>query len=321
MTRLLTLLRLPKTALTALLLTIALTLAATLAVSYIRTGPPLIVMQLRSEILVQRVARPELSSIAVTNARLAGGEACNLASGGLFSGVMQPPEGAILTYQWAPTQLRIQVDAPPSDDGKAAIRLSDRAEGECSVDGRLQMLVALVPGDSSAPAWQLPIAGPAQAGSEFGSPLAPAADGERVYDLLRGGTVSVFGKSVDGGMLFPIADSSFEIPAGSRIASSDVLPPGTGEAGPSWYGVATYGPDGFDISATAESKELRLFRPGAGRQSETFGIGLLAGILGDPGTVLLAFALAAFFAIGGLVVGWMSLWRDPPPGKSPDITP
>src|SRR5690606_15131394 len=116
----LSLLRPPRTALTALLLTLLLTLAVTLAVSSIRTGPPLIVMQLQSEILVQRVARPELSSIAVTNARLAGADTCELASGGIFSGVMQPPEHAILTYHWAPAGLRIQVDVPAN----AAIRLT-----------------------------------------------------------------------------------------------------------------------------------------------------------------------------------------------------
>ena len=55
-------------------------------------------------------------------------------------------------------------------------------------------------------------------------------------------------------MLFPIGDSDFEVPAGSRVASAPSLPLGKAEAGPSWYGVALYDPEeGLKVSATTEA--------------------------------------------------------------------
>jgi len=296
-------------ALKALLLTVVVTALAIGAVTLIRGPSPLIVMQLDTELLVQRVARPELSSIPVVNARLSdAGNCAALLTGDRFTGVVRPPAGALLTYHWEPERLLIEIEAPPA----AVTLLSNRNEDECGLQlGRLQIALAPGPGMSD-PSWQLPIAGPAVAGSEFGAPLAPDTGGRRVYDLLRGGTISVYGKSLDSNRLFPVSDNTFEIPAGSRVASAASLPLGDADAGPSWYGVALYDKlAGLQVSATTEAGELLLFRPSPGAQRETFGIGLLAGLLGDRGTATFAFAIAAFFAIGGLLISWMSLWRDP----------
>lgn len=175
-----------------------------------------------------------------------------------------------------------------------------------------QTLLRLKPAPRSVDhAWLLPIAGPAQAGSEIGTPLAPRPGSARAFDLLRDGKVEVFGRSIIGGELFPAAGASYVIPAGSRVASAEEIRPGTDPIGASWYGAAFYEEDGLHVSATTETGELRLFRPGPGDQREVFGLGLLASILGDPALGTLAFAIAVFFSVIGLVSGWMSLYREP----------
>lgn len=302
-----------KSATTALLLTAALTAFTVGIVTFANNPKPLIVMQLDTELLVQRVARPELSSFPVVGARLSDPGGCTILTDGRFTGVVRPPEGALLSYHWEPDRLLIGIEAPVNGDRPSETLLSDRDEAQCRLPlARLQIAIAPVPTVAN-PSWQLPIAGPAVAGSEFGSPLAPASDGKRVYDLLRGGTISVYGKSLERSMLFPIGNSAFEVPAGSRVASGPSLPLGKAEAGPSWYGVALYHPeDGLKVSATTEAGELLLFRPSPGSQQETFGIGLLASVLGDPGTGIYAFAIGTFFAIASIVMSLMGLWRDPP---------
>jgi hypothetical protein len=308
-----------KSATTAVLITAALTTLVVGLVSLANSQKPLIVMQLDTELLVQRVARPELSSLPVVGARLADAGTCDgILAAGRFTGVIRPPEGALLSYHWEPDRLLIGIEAPPSADGPGAAEtvLSTRSEQQCRLSlARLQFEIAPIP-TSSNPSWQLPIAGPAVAGSEFGAPLAPSGGGTRVYDLLRGGTISVYGKSIDRNMLFPIGNSVFEVPAGSRVASGHTLPVGKdekGEAGPSWYGVALYDPDdGLKVSATTEAGSLLLFRPSPGSQPETFGIGLLASVLGDPATGMYAFAIGTFLAIASIVMSLMGFWRDPP---------
>ncbi len=304
-----------RSATTALLITATLTAFTVGFVVLLNSPKPLIVMQLDTELLVQRVARPELSSFPVVAALLSDTGDCTFLASGRFTGVVRPPEGALLSYHWAPDRLLISIEAPPAADADAKraaeTLLSTRDEEQCRLPlARLQIEIA-VPTPSS-PSWQLPIAGPAVAGSEFGSPLAPASDGKRVYDLLRGGTITVYGKSLERNMLFPISDSEFKVPAGSRVASGPSLPLGKADAGPSWYGVALYDPEhGLRVSATTEAGELLLFRPSPGAQRETFGIGLLSGVLGDPATGMYAFAIATFLAIASIVTGLMGFWREP----------
>jgi hypothetical protein len=310
-----------KSARTAVLITAVLTLAIVALVAFSNATRPLIVMQLDTELLTQRVARPELSSLPVVGARLANAGNCDaLLQDGKFTGVIRPPEGALLSYHWEPQRLVIGIAAPPLSNGGgyAETRLTTRKEQQCNLTLQ-NVQIEVAPGPRRTdPLWQLPIAGPAVAGSEFGSPLAPEDNGSRVYDLLRGGTITVYGKSVDRNMLFPIGNSVFEVPAGSRVASAPTLPLGFDEAGPSWYGVALYEPKhGLRVSATTEAGELLLFRPSPGSQQETFGIGLLTGILGDPATGMYAFGIATFLAIAGIVMSCMGFWHDPPVRQNP----
>jgi hypothetical protein len=300
----------PKAATTALLIAAACTALAIGIVAVMRSPVPVVVMSLETELLVHRVQSPDLSSFPVVNARLSDVGDCAepLVTGGRFTGLVRPPAGSLLSYHWAPDQLLIDIQSPRDGDKAAATVLSDRYENECRLPlERLRILVSPGPGTNS-PGWQLPVAGPAIAGSQFGVALAPTAESRREYAMLRGGTLSVYGRSFGSGMLFPISGAQFELPAGSRVASADILPLGTAATGPSWYGVATYDAFGFQVSATADAEKLLLFRPNG--PPETFGIGLLAGILGDPGLGLIAFGIASFFAIAGLMTGLISLWRD-----------
>lgn len=315
----------PWSPLIALGLALVLTMAVVVGVAVVRSAPPMIVLQLNTEILVHRVARQALSTIAVADADFPPGTAClNVLTGGRFTGTIEPPEGSLVTYRWAPAALTIDVQVPlvvrkdssTEPQAPADIRLGTHDQQECTLrQERFSVRVNRAP-DSSDPAWQLPIAGPAVAGKEFGTQLAPGSDRQRSYDMLLGGTVSVFGKSLDNGMLFPIAQSAYQIPAGSRLASAAAVPVGDADAGASWYGVANYSASGLAVSATTETNELLLFRPDPNSQRVTFGIGLLAGVLGDPGIGMLAFMVATFLALSGLVSGWISLWPDPPDDTS-----
>jgi hypothetical protein len=303
----------------------ALATAVILLVVLVARGPtPMIVIELRSDILVQRVARPELSAVPMTGAQLAADLACP-AFVPAFSGVLKPAEGALVTYQWQPDFLVLEVrppriTRPDGSEGFAETVFADRDEAECRP--ALEIVRLRIPSPNpNDPAASLPIAGPTQAGSEFGVPLAPVAGDSRVFELLHEGEVEVFGRSVDGGVVFPTG-ATYTIPAGSRLTSARSIEAGTSPSGASWYGIASYRPDGLHVSATTETTELRLYRPDPDGQEQVFGIGLFAGLIGDPGLGLTTFMVAVFLTITGLVTGWLGLApRSAAPGSTPSCRP
>lgn len=277
-------------------LSFGIALLATAAVVSFRPAP-LIVLDLETELLVQRVVQPQLSTLAVTRARISTpGDCVGLLIDGQFFGTIVPPVGADVSYNWRPDGLRIDIAAPrpATKDDVAPSRLSTRDDAECEIRAET-ISVLLTPGPGIGdPAWQLPIAGPARAGTEAGTTNAPGAEPSqrlRTFDLLRGGSVSVFGKSLTG-QLYPAQDAAFSVPAGSRVASGGQL-----GGGASWYGIATFdGEAGLHVSATTETSGLRVFRSGIDNQGEVFDVGILASLLADPAFGMAAFLLTVFLA-------------------------
>lgn len=264
-----------------------------------RIQSPLLVFDVTSEQFSQLVVRPELTAFAVTDADVRGGATC--ADAGRYSGVVEPPSGSRLTYRWRPDQVAISVDIP---EGKSA-RFIMAGEQECQEQARRITIRTAAIGQTD-PAWRLPIAGPAEVGSETLANV-PGDDGWRRLDMLRSGSFEVFGRSLNlggPGALFPISSSPIAIPAGSRIGSLD----SADEASATWFGSALHSEEGFLISATAEANSVQLFRPGMVDQQERFEFGVFASIAGDPGLGMLF--LVVFIAVTTMqvIASWIGLW-------------
>ena len=265
-----------------------------------RVQSPLLVFDVTSEQFSQRVVRPELTAFAITNAEVIGTTTCTY--DGVFSGIVEAPSGSQLTYWWRPDRIAISIDVPE----EGIVRFVQAGEVECR-ESAARITVRTASLDPTNPGWRLPIAGPAEVGSETVASV-PGTDGRRRLDMLRSGSFEVFGRAfslAESGTLFPISSSPITIPSGSRIGSLE----SAGDAAASWFGSAFHTSDGFEISATTEARSVSLFRPGADEQEEKFEFGIFASIAGDPNLGMIFLIVFIAVTTVQLVASWVGLWH------------
>lgn len=296
-----------KSGATLLVISTAVTLLCVLALGLVALlhRSPLLVFDIRTEQFSQLAVRPAFSALTVRDAALRGlTEDCrDLAS---FTGVVEPPEGAKLTYRWRPNAVSVMIEGGP-------VRLIKEA-GVCVERSQQVSLTLDIP---SAPEGQsaesiglvLPIAGPVQVGNELANATPPPDGLPRRVDLMLEGSFTVFGRTIQlwgTPALYPISDSPLPLPAGSRVGA---LPENPQDAD-AWHGMAMVTPSGFNVRATADADRVSLFRAGARDGELAYQFGLFSALAGDPtiGTL----ALIVFFLVTAvqLVAAWMGLWVD-----------
>jgi hypothetical protein len=218
----------------------------------------------------------------------------------------------------------------PDKYKRTLLMYADRAGEyqECTLADRYNAFVVEFDGSNEealATAWPLPIAGPAEVGAELRVPNVPKASGQRDFNLLIEGDLQIFGKAIMPSFqdaLFPALSNPLVIPAASRVASSGNVTAAE-DAGAAWYGVAFIAKNGFRISATTETSELHIFRPGIEKgQREYFAIGLFTQILNDPSLAFISFCFVVIVAVAQVMSGWVGVWqrRERPNGPDPERT-
>lgn len=290
-----------KSGVTVLVISLAVTLLSVLVLGALAWfyRAPLLVFDLRTEQFAQVVVRPPLSALTVRDATLRGlTEAC--AGRDSFTGVVEAPQGAILTYRWRPGSVSVAISNGP-------LRLTN-AEGPCTEREGEFSVVLEVPADGEA-SLVLPIAGPVEVGSELSNAAPPLGNLPRRLDLLLDGSFTVFGRTIQiwgAPSLYPISTDPLPLPAGSRVGALPANP----EDADAWYGIALAGSDGFVVRATADADRVTLFRASDRDGELAYSFGLFSAIVGDP--VIGTLALIIFFLVTAvqLVASWMGLWVE-----------
>ncbi len=262
---------------------------------------PLLVFDIRTEFFAQTVVRPDLSALTVRDADIRGLANCAASAAG-YSGVVEAPAGATMSYHWRPDRVSVLLSA--ADGG---VRLIG-ADGSVCADSSPAVAVVFATAGENEPLPMLPIAGPVQIGSELATAVPPPDGLPRRLDLLLEGSFTVFGRTIwpwGAPGLYPIASDSLPIPTGSRIGSIG----GQGDRD-AWYGVAMPTRSGLIIRATAESDQVQLYRPGAFSDVVTYSFGPLSAIVGDPAIGWLSLLLFIGITAVQLVAAWMGLWVD-----------
>lgn len=296
-----------KSGATLLVISSAVTLLCVLALGLVALmhRSPLLVFDIRTEQFSQMAVRPAFSALTVRDAALRGlTEDCQARA--RFTGVVEPPQGAKLTYRWRPDAVSVVIEGGP-------VRLVE-ADGVCVDRSQQVSLVLDIPNDSddqSAGVIELvlPIAGPVQVGAELANATPPPDGLPRRIDLMLEGSFTVFGRTIQlwgTPALYPISDSPLPLPAGSRVGA---LPDNPQDAD-AWHGMALVTPSGFNVRATADADRVSLFRAGARDGELVFQFGLFSALAGDPNIGTLA--LIIFFVVTAvqLVAAWMGLWVD-----------
>lgn len=288
---------------------------------------PLILIHAQTELVSFIVARPELANIPLYNVELVrhDGKTCKQLTeqNDLFTGLLQPMVGTRITYRHSGEKIVIEIKPGPLQKGEkhstlAYLKFSD--DTRCVVHNRL--VIRFEPPASEnhfmINARPLPIAGPSEIGKEYGAPLMPRKSGKRTAGLLAGGTLRVFGRAtslISGKEIYPPQHANFIIPKGSRLTS--ISSRGNNEFFPnSWYGSVTINEFIFDLSATTEAKELRLYRPGRSQDAELFKTSLLAQIFNDPSLAIFSFLFVLFTIILQVVLAFINVLSSGPPMKS-----
>ncbi|MCF3936400.1 hypothetical protein L1787_23690 [Acuticoccus sp. M5D2P5] len=250
----------------------------------------LVVLDVTAHLVKQAVVRNGAAAIPLNAARMRGNGACGEAArdGDRITGVLDVPTGSILVYRWRSDRISVTVEPKPAAgptgeaSGTGEVRLiwfdAERNEHTCVLPARSAFEMER---SSLSVAQPLPIAGPTEVGLEIGVPIAQSADGAPQASLLLRGEVSVFGRAtLSSSAIFPITGEPIMIPSGSRITSTV---DGSLEGGAPWYGVVFVEDDGFRISATTDTSDLYIFRPGQSeRQYEHLEIGLFRWLFSDP---------------------------------------
>jgi hypothetical protein len=266
---------------------------------------PLMVFDIRTEQFSQIAVRPAFSALTVRDASLRGlSDACSAHSA--FTGVIEPPEGAVMTYRWRPNAVSVTIAGGP-------VRLVE--DNAVCVDPSSQVSVILdIPQATPDAPFEaiglvLPIAGPVQVGAELANATPPPTGLPRRIDLMLEGRFTVFGRTIQlwgTPALYPIATDPLPLPAGSRVGA---LPSNPQDAD-AWHGMALVTSTGLNVTATADADRVVLFRAGARDGELVYQFGLFAAIAGDPSIGTLA--LLVFFLVTALqlVSAWMGLWVD-----------
>lgn len=285
-------------------LAVWLSLSATLVfIGLVSIAPgraPYVSINLETELLRYRVVRQPLAGVFVRNATYSGQLNCAVGSPpGKLTGLLMPAAGSVVSYRWGPDGVAINIEA--LRDHAASISFAD--ERTCTFDGASATVVLYNAMDGEI---RLPIAGQAEAGSE--NSAATASSGPR--GLIHIGELKVFGRTALGDELYPVADATYPIPRGSRLASGrDFRSVDAAQSGAAWYGSATFGTRSLTVSVTTDATRLLLYRPGVGDQTESFSFGLFTRIFNDPSLGLLTLSFGVFFLLASAITGWMSLWK------------
>ncbi|UIK04105.1 hypothetical protein [Neorhizobium galegae] len=271
-----------------------------------------------SELVRFRAVRPLIATIPLTDATLiASAEGCVGLAGDpspRVTGLLQPSEGAIVSYRAGAGRIAIQIVGGRlvSENG-ARIAATFQSSGRADCDLVEPVTVRINNADELVR--PLPIAGPADIGQEFGVPTMPTGTASsRIYDIMWEGRVRVFNRTYFSERLVPVADAEFPLPIGSRLSGGDNLDPKqpVDPAIAAWYGAAIPGEKGLQISATTISKTLQLYRPGTRRdEMETLGLSLLTSTFADSLALIIIGFVVVFGGVLGAVASWMGLWRNP----------
>ena len=256
---------------------------------------PYVVVDAYSDIVTYRVRRPQVATVPLVNATVRGEiENCPMDSAAdgthLFTGLVTPAAGSIVTYRFTPTKVSIAVDA-----GKGSAGSITADDGyKCPLPSRVNFIVAT----EMVAKRPLPLVGPADIGAEMSVPESSGVLLRPVKNFMSGGKVQVFGRAYVWpfeGNLYPTSNSSIPLPAGGRVSSGDSLDPAANDSGaPALYGVVCAEEKSFMVSATTVSKELRLHRPGLSKETEIFGLGMLSLIFTDPSVLCITLFVAIF---------------------------
>lgn len=285
-----------------------------LAIALTPTRAPYLVVEAVSETMEYRVARPAIAQIPVVGATIRPmpsecGAIADSAESGLTA-LIQPMQTALVRYIWGSDRVAIRLR---NVDGNSPATILLPGGRSCSLPNRATVVIP-VDASMGTNARPLPIAGPAEIGVTYGVPTMP--DGTKSSNLMHGGSVEIFGYTAapwSDRVLYPTQDTAFPLPAGGRLTSGESIH--NSEATrrtPPWYGVARHGERGFEISATTESKDLRLHRPGVHGETETFAVSLLTVIFNDPSLALVSVLVVTFM----MSLQVVTLWPDSASGKS-----
>ena len=264
-----------------------------LLINFIPARQPYIVIDAISEMLTYRVRRPEIAAMPLFEANLKGDfNNCpwpTMSQPSIaITGMLEPSIGCIVKYRFTPDLVAIDIDGGNKSAG--SLTLSNGTY----YDLPSRVVAVIGTGGVVRP---LPIAGPAEIGREFGSVTTTGAHPRKSNDFMYGGSLKVFGYALlppfEGALYSSGAD--YALPAGGRLTSDDDFDPvKTQSAAAPWFGIAELDKKGFKISATTVSSDLRMYRPGATGERETFALGLLTRIFYDPSLAIITVFLATF---------------------------
>ncbi|GAB7080503.1 hypothetical protein [Megalodesulfovibrio paquesii] len=268
--------------------------AVVIAINFIPSNKPYVVIDATSEMLTYRVRRPGIAAFPLVDARLRGEFAtCAWPTMPLpaetVTGSVEPAAGSVVRYRFTPDRIAIDVDGGNRTAGTITLvngtsyQLPSRIAAVLATQGK-----ALRP---------LPVAGPAEIGREFGSGTSAGGLAGKGSDFMYGGSIKVYGFALFppfSGALYS-SGADFALPAGGRLTSGDDFNPLSPQstAAP-WFGIAEPVEKGFRISATTVSSDVRMYRPGATGEVETFALSLLTRIFYDPSLAVVTLFLSTF---------------------------
>ncbi|MCJ2164678.1 MULTISPECIES: hypothetical protein [unclassified Pseudodesulfovibrio] len=251
---------------------------------FIQISPtdPYVVISATTEVLTYRVSRAEVAAIPLIEAQVrstdAGFTTLKDEEGRpLFTGLLEPTKDSIVCYRYADGRVSIVVDG--GDKSAGTVKLPDGRQHELST--RAMFVVNMSQGTLQ----RLPIAGPTEIGQEYGVQAVPQGKGAFSRPIMSKGNINVFGRGrfwPYKNDLYPVPGGNIPLPAGGRLSSGDTLIPHSPTAASPWFGIAQITPEGFDISATTVSSNLRLYRMGSTGESETFALSVLTQAISDP---------------------------------------
>lgn len=290
-------------------------------VLWLTSSAPLVVVEARATYAKYVVQREELSLLALRDTiiyRAKGLCAGILDENGRFTGLVRSPVSTTVEYFWHRNFVQINLTRGPSDISAEPISIDRKGKPACRLE--TQNVVLLVPHSEMNNLRPFPILGTGEIGFELGVPNRPSA-GELELELLGSdivvrrapvgmlieGSAHVMGRTSlwwDSGKLFPVANSNFTIPRGSRLVSSNESSPLVGNL------VLADPPNAFNIQVTTEARDLKLFRFGQSQQVETFAVGAIARAIGDPSLAPILFLLAMAGLLLPVYFGFEEMFRE-----------
>jgi hypothetical protein len=289
---------------------------------------PMVIVDVRATQVSYTIQRPPLSQLPLRGAIVARADGfCDalLDEKGRLTALVAAPKDTMVTYIWHRNFVQITLSPPllnkADPESWAPVSVEKAGAPRCVLAAASATF--LLPHAAMRDLPPLPILGQGNIGAELGIPPAPeASDLKREIavrgtparkvkihaapgHLLLGGTARVMGRTSlwwDSGKLFPVADSDFIIPRGSRLSSNASGAPLIGNL------VLADGADAFDIQVTTEAKDLSIHRMGANAQEEALAFGALARSFGDPSlapilipVAIVGFLIQIFFGLEAMI--------------------